>query len=72
VALICKWESTCTWCSGIIQVGDDLYLIDGEKVCGLCAEDNGYVCPHCANPKKPQYDMCYACKKEGQKRFIPS
>jgi hypothetical protein len=62
---ICKWDTDCAWCGGRIAQGEELFFIDGEKVCGVCAFDHGYVCV-CDRPKKPQYDKCFSCTKGEQ------
>ena len=60
---VANWTAPCAWCNGTIEVGDDIYFVNGEKVCGLCADDQGYACPNCGEPKNPKFDRCYPCKQ---------
>jgi hypothetical protein len=59
-----KWAPDCAWCSSRFTQGEELFFIDGEKICGLCASDHGYVCPSCNGLKEPQDELCYRCKRE--------
>ena len=56
--MLCKWETDCAWCELRIRVSDDMYIIDGAKVCWACAHDRGYLCPNCHRMKKPEYKTC--------------
>ena len=69
---VANWTSECEWCASPIEVGDDIYFINRDKVCGPCADEHGYTCPYCGEVKKPIYAVCYACKMKAKQQPVPT
>ncbi len=58
-----KFNSTCDSCGNEIYEEEEIYAIDGDFLCGSCADANGNVC-ECGNYKKEEYEECFECKME--------
>ena len=53
--------TVCDSCDEHVPMDDGIYFIDsGDKLCGTCADDSGYVCS-CGKYKAEEYDNCYSC-----------
>lgn len=55
-------NTQCDQCDSGIPEGDDVYLMDGQKYCGDCADENGNVCD-CGSFKKEEFPECYDCSR---------
>lgn len=55
-------NTKCDNCDEYIDEGDDVYIHDGEKFCGDCAQSAGWICD-CGNFKKPDFNKCYECSR---------
>ena len=55
-------DTPCYQCDETIDKDDDLFLMDGEKYCYECAEENGNVC-ECGQFKKEDFKECYDCSR---------
>ena len=55
-------NTSCDSCGEEIPEGDNVYIIDGQRWCEICADSTDNVC-ECGNYKKEEYKKCYECFK---------
>ena len=54
------WGTICDSCDESVTKGDNIYIVNHEKLCHSCADSGDYVCS-CGNYKSSDYGVCYIC-----------
>lgn len=55
--------TVCDGCKEKLDEGEDLFFVDGERLCYSCAEDGDNVC-ECGSFKKSEFKTCYDCQTQ--------
>lgn len=54
--------TVCDQCGETLEKGDDLFLVEGQRFCEDCADENNNIC-ECGQFKKEEYKTCYDCAR---------